>query len=615
MHGGGFYHIQKYLVAPERMPEHLTWFKWESYATWLSGFAMLAIVYYAGADLFLVDRAVLDVPAWVAILISLASLGVGWVLYDNLCKSKLAENPTTLMVLLFVILVAMAWGYTQVFTGRAALLHLGAFTATIMSANVFLVIIPNQTIVVADLKAGRTPDPKYGAIAKLRSTHNNYLTLPVLFLMLSNHYPLAFATEYNWIIASLVFLMGVTIRHYFNTMHAPEGNAELDLGGDGDHLRRHHVAVERAGQPARGAGGAVADAGALRRSAEGFAAVADTVRGRCSMCHAAEVFWPGLHRAPKGVILETDAEIAAQAREIYLQAGRSHAMPPGNVTGDRAGGAAADRRLVPRGDRRAEAGRLSDRRKFSAFGPRRLWPIITRWSAPRRASAAREAGGCAASGRDARSSRPARRPRTGAARTASAPASVSGPWRSAPRDARRRAGRPRRRAPGRPAGRGAAGRAARLRTPAVPARACPPAAGSRRWRQWIALGALAASRIVAAAWSAGHAAAEAPMRAGRRRRLRHRRPVARRPPRRRPAAAPRRAAAPADPALAGVTSVRLRIGPDVSAGAAGGDPGGAGGGGHRGRCRSRRCRSEIATSRVGYYRAADLRGRGGAGPG
>ena len=184
---------------------------------------MLAIVYYAGADLFLVDRAVLDVSAWVAILISLASLGVGWVLYDALCKSKLGESPTTLMVILFVILVAMAWGYTQVFTGRAALLHLGAFTATIMSANVFFVIIPNQTIVVADLRAGRVPDPKYGAIAKLRSTHNNYLTLPVLFLMLSNHYPLAFATEYNWIIASLVFLMGVTIRHYFNTMHARKG--------------------------------------------------------------------------------------------------------------------------------------------------------------------------------------------------------------------------------------------------------------------------------------------------------------------------------------------------------------------------------------------------------
>ncbi|MBA3324927.1 MAG: urate hydroxylase PuuD, partial [Rhodobacteraceae bacterium] len=157
VHGGGFYHIQKYLVAPERMPDHLTWFKWESYATWLSGFALLAIVYYAGAELFLIDRNVLDVTVPVAILISLASLGLGWVLYDNLCRSRLAGNPTTLMLLLFVILVAMSWGYTQVFTGRAALLHLGVFTATIMSANVFRVIIPNQKIVVADLRAGRTP--------------------------------------------------------------------------------------------------------------------------------------------------------------------------------------------------------------------------------------------------------------------------------------------------------------------------------------------------------------------------------------------------------------------------------------------------------------------------
>jgi uncharacterized membrane protein len=330
VHGGGFYHIQKYLVAPERMPEHLTWFKWESYATWLSGFALLAMVYYAGADLFLVDRAVLDVAAWVAILISLASLSLGWLFYDNLCKTKLAETPTTLMVLLFAILVVMAWGYTHVFTGRAALLHLGAFTATIMSANVFFVIIPNQEIVVADLKAGRTPDPKYGAIAKLRSTHNNYLTLPVLFLMLSIHYPLAFATEYNWIIASLVFLMGVTIRHYFNTLHARKGNPtwtwlvtalifivimwlSTSPGSQREELAMSPIEQRFA-------------------SAEGFTAVADTVRGRCSMCHAAEAFYPGVHRAPKGVILETDAQIAAQAREIYLQAGRSHAMPPGNVS-------------------------------------------------------------------------------------------------------------------------------------------------------------------------------------------------------------------------------------------------------------------------------------------
>ena len=272
-------------------------------------------------------------PAWAAILVSLASLSVGWLFYDNLCKSRLAENPTPLMVLLFVILVAMAWGYTQVFTGRAALLHLGRVHRDDHVGERVPRHHPEPgRSWSADLKAGRTPDPKYGAIAKLRSTHNNYLTLPVLFLMLSNHYPLAFATEWNWLIASLVFLMGVTIRHYFNTMHATARAAELDLGGDGDHLRRHHVAVEpRRGASARSWRG-LSPMQERFASAAGFGAVADTVRGRCSMCHTAEPAWPGVHRAPKGVLLETDAEIAAHAREIYLQAGRSHAMPPGNVT-------------------------------------------------------------------------------------------------------------------------------------------------------------------------------------------------------------------------------------------------------------------------------------------
>ena len=170
VHGGGFYHIQKYLVAPDFLPEHLTWFKWEAYFTWLSGFMLLVVVYYFGADLFLIDRHVLDVPNWAAILISLGSIIFGWLVYDALCKSPIGKSTTGLMLVLFAILVAMAWAYTQVFTGRAAMLHMGAFTATIMAANVAMIIIPNQKIVVADLKAGRVPDPKYGKIAKQRST-------------------------------------------------------------------------------------------------------------------------------------------------------------------------------------------------------------------------------------------------------------------------------------------------------------------------------------------------------------------------------------------------------------------------------------------------------------
>ena len=335
VHGGGFYHIRKYMVAPDAMPEHLTWFKWEAYSTWLSGAALLAIVYWAGSELFLIDPAKADLAAWQAILISAGSLTLGWLIYDQLCKSQLGHSPTTLMLLLFVLLVAMAWGYDQIFTGRAALLHLGAFTATIMSANVFFIIIPNQKIVVDDLKAGRTPDPDYGRIAKLRSTHNNYLTLPVLFLMLSNHYPLAFASEYNWVIAGLVFLMGVTIRHWFNERHAGRSNptwtwavtALLFIAVMGISTAPLYSEAER-DDPVR----ALTTIEQQRADADGFDAVQDIVLGRCAMCHAREPAWEGLHWPPKGVVLETVSDIARGAEQIYLQAGITHAMPPANLT-------------------------------------------------------------------------------------------------------------------------------------------------------------------------------------------------------------------------------------------------------------------------------------------
>jgi uncharacterized membrane protein len=331
VHGGGFYHIQKYLVAPEFLPEHLTWFKWESYATWLSGFAMLVLVYYLGSEMYLIDPEVADLSTGQAIAISLGSLVFGWIVYDVICKSRFGDDNTRLMIGLYVILVAMAWGYTQVFTGRAALLHLGAFTATIMSANVFMIIMPNQRIVVADLKAGRQPDPKYGKIAKQRSTHNNYLTLPVIFLMLSNHYPLVFATQYNWLIASLVFLMGVTIRHWFNTKHARKGNPHWTwfvtvviflLIAWLSTAPMRHLPQEAA---LRG--------NALRlASAQGFDEVVSIVQGRCSMCHAAAPTWEGMMWPPKGVVLESPSQIAREARRIYVQAGITHAMPPANLT-------------------------------------------------------------------------------------------------------------------------------------------------------------------------------------------------------------------------------------------------------------------------------------------
>lgn len=321
VHGGGFYHIQKYLVAPAAMPEHLTWFKWESYATWMSGFVLLSLVYYGGADLYLIDTDVMDISSGLAILISIASIFGGWFIYDFICKSKFGDNNTRLMILLYVLLVALAYGFTKIFTGRATFLHLGAITATIMSANVFITIIPNQKIVVADLIAGKKPDPKFGKIAKQRSTHNNYLTLPVIFLMLSNHYPLAFATEYNWIIASLVFLMGVTIRHYFNSNHARTGNPTWTwlvtailfilvmwlstvpkiLTGEGE----EHAYNERESR--------------LVAAVE-FEAVSDTIMGRCSMCHASEVYWEASGRPQKVCCLKKSTRSSpARVKSICRQ--------------------------------------------------------------------------------------------------------------------------------------------------------------------------------------------------------------------------------------------------------------------------------------------------------
>ncbi|MCQ8783211.1 urate hydroxylase PuuD [Mangrovibrevibacter kandeliae] len=338
VHGGGFYHVQKYLVAPGHMPEDLTWFKWESYSAWLSGFALLILTYYIGAQWTLIDPEVADLPVWGAIAISLAGLALGWIVYDGLCKSPLRKNDTALLAVLFVYVVLASWLFTQVFSGRGAMLHTGAMIATIMSANVFRIIIPNQTIVVADLKAGRTPQARLGAEAKQRSLHNNYLTLPVVFLMLSNHYPLAFATRWNWMIAGLVLLIGAVVRHFFNTLHRTGAKlwwcwavaavlfaAVITLSG-----APGWTASAGEGVAARDWPG---DPELALSTSPHFADAELIVQSRCSMCHARQPLWPGLIHAPKAVLLETAADIVHNAPLIERQAVRSHAMPPGNLTG------------------------------------------------------------------------------------------------------------------------------------------------------------------------------------------------------------------------------------------------------------------------------------------
>jgi uncharacterized membrane protein len=332
VHGGGFYRMQKYLVAPPELPSHLTWFKWESYSSWLSGFALLAIVYYLGAELYLIDRSVLDVPVWGAVVISLVGLSAGWIFYDLLCRSGLGKNDNALFAVLFVFVVAAGWGFTQVFSGRGTYVHIGALVATIMTANVFFIIIPNQKIVVADLIAGRTPDPKLGSEAKQRSLHNNYLTLPVLFLMISTHYPLAFATRWNWVIAALVLLIGAIIRHFFNSMHAGKGKPWWTWGLAAalfavivwlSTFFDHRPDADDA---------SMASLDPMAAASPAFVEARDVVLTRCSMCHAREPLWAGLAVAPKGVLLESDADIVRQARAIELQAVHSRAMPPGNIT-------------------------------------------------------------------------------------------------------------------------------------------------------------------------------------------------------------------------------------------------------------------------------------------
>jgi uncharacterized membrane protein len=325
VHGGGFYHMVKYLVAPPALPEHVTWFKWEAYATWLSGFALLAIVYYCGARLYMIDAQVLDIPPATAIAASLAGLLLGWVIYDALCRSTLNKSDLKLALSVFAMVLAFTIIYGHVYSGRGAFMQIGAIMGTIMVANVFMIIIPNQRVVVAELKAGRAPDPALGATGKQRSLHNNYFTLPVVFIMIANHYPLAYATRFSWAIIALVIVMGVSIRHFYNTSHrglpppwwtwgitAAAGLAIVFLSS---------FPSVAAPEPQ-----AAATPSPLAEEAE------IVVQSRCAMCHASEPLWPGMRHAPKGVKLETLADMDRHSGEIRAFAVLSRAMPPGNIT-------------------------------------------------------------------------------------------------------------------------------------------------------------------------------------------------------------------------------------------------------------------------------------------
>jgi uncharacterized membrane protein len=327
VHGGGFYHMVKFLVAPPEMPEKLTWFKWEAYTTWLSGMAMLILVYYMNADLYLIDKSTMDLTPAKAVLLSAIGLTLGWLIYDALCRSRLGRSDVALGLTGFVFLIALSYGFNQIFSGRGAFMQMGALIGTMMVANVFVIIMPNQRKVVAALLRGDTPDPSLGAQAKQRSLHNNYLTLPVVFIMIGNHYPLAFATRYSWIILALVIIMGTVIRVYFNTMHKGI-KPPLWPWLVAAQCLLLIIALSTFGP-------AAPTAQSLHSPAAGPVDIADVnniVSSRCSMCHAEQPVWEGVDAAPKGVMLDTPERIALHINQIGLQAGLTRAMPPGNLT-------------------------------------------------------------------------------------------------------------------------------------------------------------------------------------------------------------------------------------------------------------------------------------------
>ena len=330
VHGGGFYHLVKYLVAPSKMPSELTWFKWEAYATWVSGFALLALIYYAGAELYMIDIVKYDLEKYEAVIISLLGIVFGWVIYDLVCRLSLKTNVYVLISSIFILITVMSWAYSEIFSYRGAFMQIGTVLGTIMVANVLMIIIPGQKKVVASLLANETPKPIHGAIAKQRSLHNNYLTLPVIFIMISNHYPLIYATKYSWIIISIILIIGALIRHFFNIKHTGAKPPYwvcipiIILGAIVFY-------ISDLGKPKLNNIKNTANLIELIPE-KTLVSAQEIIVSKCSMCHAKEPLWENMRNAPKLVNLETSTDIINNIDNIYKQSVLSYAMPPGNIS-------------------------------------------------------------------------------------------------------------------------------------------------------------------------------------------------------------------------------------------------------------------------------------------
>lgn len=323
VHGGGFYHNQKYVVAPEQMPDDLHWFKWEAYFTWISGISLLVLIYYIGAETFLIDPAKADLTPTMASAIGLAAIAIGWLFYDLLCRSPLGKSNQTVGIIWFVFMTFAAWALSQIFNDRAAYIHVGAIVGSVMVGNVFFVIIPNQRKAVKALTSGEVPDPALGQAGKRRSLHNNYMTLPVLFIMISNHYPITYGAERPWLVLALISATGIAVRHIFNMRHrAMKTESITAVAGMLAAVTMIYVAVERIDfQSTASAAPAVA-----------FADVQPIIATHCAACHGAQTTHPAFAEAPLGIVLGNHAQIAAHSAQIKAVAVDSNVMPIGNET-------------------------------------------------------------------------------------------------------------------------------------------------------------------------------------------------------------------------------------------------------------------------------------------
>ncbi|MFG0380742.1 urate hydroxylase PuuD [Pseudomonas sp. zbq_18] len=359
IHGGGIYHLEKYKLAPPKMPDNLHWFKWEAYFTWMSGVALLMVVYYLNPSLYLIKPGVELAPA-AAIAIGAGSLLVGWIIYDLLCDSPLGKKPALLGLVLFILIIGAAWGFSQIFSGRGAYIHVGAVIGTIMVGNVFRIIMPAQRALVKAIEENRTPDPVLPAKGLLRSRHNNYFTLPVLFIMISNHFPSTYGSQYNWLILAGIAIVAVLIRHYFNTRHESNKFAwTLPAGALGmiclafvtspnykaSTAPIANVAPTAQQEQAPATPPAQASETVQVNKVEEVPATAtpaaavpkldkvvSVIHERCTVCHSAQPTSPMFSAAPGGVMLDTPQEMQANAARIQAQSVATQIMPLGNMT-------------------------------------------------------------------------------------------------------------------------------------------------------------------------------------------------------------------------------------------------------------------------------------------